>query len=152
MTLEPDFADFLDALARHRVEFVIVGAYALAHHGSPRATRDFDVWVRPTPENARSVLRALADFGAPSVAKEEDILTGKVIQLGVEPVRIDIISDLSGVGAAEIWDGRENGDVGGRRVAFIGRKTYVKNKLAAGRRKDLSDLEALGELPPDTPR
>lgn len=69
------------------------------------------------------MLRALADFGAPSVAKEEDILTGKVIQIGVEPVRIDIISDLSGVEAAEIWDGREEGDVGGRRVAFIGRKT-----------------------------
>lgn len=75
-----------------------------------------------------------------------------MIQIGVEPMRIDIISDLSGVGAAEIWDGREEGDIGGRRVAFIGRKTYVKSKLAAGRRKDLSDLEALDEFPPDPPR
>ncbi len=148
MNLEPDFSDFLAALINQKVDFMIVGAYALAHHGAPRATRDFDVWVRPEPENARAVIRALAAFGAPLVVTEQDLLTGKVVQIGVEPVRIDVLNELSGVTPAEIWESREEGKIGPHRVFFIGRKTYVKNKLAAGRRKDLSDLEAIGELPP----
>ena len=148
MNLEADFSDFLAALIKNKVEFVVVGAFALAHHGAPRATGDFDVWVRPEPKNAEAVLRALADFGAPLAGlSTDDFLTGKIVQIGVEPVRIDVINELSGVGAEEVWSGREEGAIGPHRVSFIGRKVYIKNKRASGRTKDLADLEALGEPP-----
>lgn len=148
MNLEPDFSDFLAALIKNKVEFVVVGAFALAHHGAPRATGDFDVWVRPEPKNAKAVLHALADFGAPLAGlAESDFLTGKIVQIGVEPVRIDVINELSGVSAEEVWAGREKGAIGPHPVNFIGRKVYIKNKRASGRTKDLADLEALGEPP-----
>ena len=148
MNLEPDFSDFIEALKQNNVEFVIVGAFALGHHGAPRATGDFDVWVRPRKPNAAATIKALADFGFPTIAvKPEDILSGKVIQLGVAPVRIDILSDLSGVTADEIWNLKVSGRLGPHTVYFIGRETFVKNKRAAGRDKDRADLTALGEGP-----
>ena len=146
MNLESDFSDFLDALNRNKVEFVIVGAFALGYHGAPRATGDFDVWVRPHEPNARATIQALADFGFPTIdVTSKDIQSGKVIQLGVAPVRIDILSDLSGVTADEIWDTKAPGRLGPHTVFFIGRETFVKNKRAAGRKKDQADLIALGE-------
>lgn len=148
MNLEPDFGDFLAALIKNEVEFVIVGAFALAHHGAPRATGDFDVWVRPTRTNAKAVLRALGDFGAPLTGlSEDDFLIGQIVQIGVVPVRIDVINELSGVSAEEVWSEREKGVIGPHQVHFIGRKTYIKNKRASGRAKDLADLESLGEPP-----
>ena len=148
MNLEPDFSDFIEALKRNDVEFMIVGAFALGHHGAPRATGDFDVWVRPREPNAKATIKALADFGFPTInVTPEDILSGKVIQLGVVPVRIDILSDLSGVAADEIWDSKVSGRLGPHTVFFIGRETFVKNKRASGRDKDKADLTALGEGP-----
>jgi hypothetical protein len=148
MNLEPDFSDFLAALIKHKVDFVIVGAFALAHHGAPRATGDFDIWVRPERTNANAVLRALGDFGAPLTGlSEDDFLNGKIVQIGVEPVRIDVINNLSGVSAEEVWSGREKGAIGPHHVHFIGRTVYIKNKRACGRTKDLADLESLGEPP-----
>lgn len=146
MNLEPDFSDFVEALNRNRVEFVIIGAFALGHHGAPRATGDFDVWVRPLEPNARATIKALADFGFPTIdVTPQDILSEKVIQLGVAPVRIDILSELSGVTADEIWSTRISGTLGTHTVFFISRATFVKNKRAAGRKKDQADLHALGE-------
>lgn len=146
MNLEPDFSDFIETLNRNKVEFVIVGAFALGHHGAPRATGDFDVWVRPHEPNARATIQALVDFGLPTInVTPEDILSGKVIQLGVAPVRIDILSDLSGVTADEVWRTKVPGRLGPHSLFFIGRETFVKNKRAAGRKKDQADLLALGE-------
>jgi len=146
--IHPDFSDFIAALNRHRVEFVIVGAFDLAFLGSPRYTGDMDVWIRPTAPNARALLRAIEDFGLKSLAlAEQDVLSGKIIQMGYPPVRIDLLTLLDGLTADEIWASRQKGPLGGHTVNYMGRAAFVKNKRAAGRQKDLADLEALGEPP-----
>ena len=104
--------------------------------------------MRPTESNAAATIQALADFGFPTIeVGTQDILSGKVIQLGVAPVRIDILSDLSGVTAAEVWGTKAPGRFGPHAVFFIGRETFVKNKRASGRDKDRADLTALGDSP-----
>lgn len=145
MRLEKDFDDFISALEKNRVQFVVVGAFAVGFAGAPRATGDFDVWIRPTSKNAQAAARSLIDFGFSSLGvRPEDFLSDKIIQLGNVPVRIDIITSLSGLSAAEIWKGRRRGRLGDHRVFFLGRSALIKNKRAAGRQKDLADLEALG--------
>lgn len=146
MSAQPDFRDLLSALNARGVEFVIVGAFALAHHGRPRATGDLDVWIKPTSENARKLLAALADFGFASVKlSESDILSGQVIQLGYPPVRIDLLTSLDGVSPEEIWGQREAGVFGDVPANYLSRACLVRNKRATGRRQDLADLESLGE-------
>lgn len=146
--VDKDFSDFVAALNRNHVEYVIVGAFALAFWGCPRATGDIDLWVRPDPGNARALLRAIADFGLVSLGiTQEDILSGKIIQLGVPPVRIDLITSLDGATTDEIWAGRKPGPFGDHAVFYLGRDTFLRNKRAAGRPKDLADLAALGEAP-----
>ncbi len=148
MKIHTDFSDFIAALNRHRVEFVIVGAFDLAFLGSPRYTGDMDFWIRPTVVNARALLLAIADFGLKSLSlTEEDILSGKIIQLGYPPVRIDLLTLLDGLSADDIWASRQEGPLGTHKVNYMGRAAFVKNKRAAGRPKDLADLETLGEPP-----
>ena len=148
MQIHPDFSDFTELLNRHRVEFVIVGAFDLAFLGSPRYTGDMDFWIRPTAKNARALLQAIEDFGFKSLELTEgDILSGKIIQMGYPPVRIDLITLLDGLTADEIWSGRQEGPLGGHTVNYMGRAAFIKNKRAVGRNKDLADLEALGEPP-----
>ena len=148
MKIHPDFSDFIAALNSRRVEFVIVGAFDLAFLGSPRYTGDMDVWIRPTAENARALLLAIEDFGFKSLSVTgEDVLSGKIIQLGHPPVRIDLLTLLDGLTADEIWSSRQQGPLGSHAVNYMGRAAFVKNKRAAGRQKDLADLEALGEPP-----
>ncbi len=137
-----DFSDFVAALKRNDVEFVIVGAFALAFLGFPRATGDIDFWIRPTEGNAEAVLRALKDFGFESLGiTKEDILSGKVIQMGYPPVRIDLLTSLSGVTSKEIWDKRQEGPFGKHVVFYLDRDTFLKNKRATDRSKDKIDVE-----------
>jgi hypothetical protein len=144
--VHPDFRDFILALNSNKVEYVIVGSFALAFHGHPRATGDIDIWIRPTSLNAQAALKALKDFGFENIdLKEDDILSGKIIQLGYPPVRIDIITVLDGLNSDEIWNSRQLGKFGNLEVAYIGRDAFIKNKRALGRHKDLADLEMLGE-------
>lgn len=144
MNIQPDFLDFIRCLLRNEAEFVIVGAFAVAFHGRPRATGDMDVWVRPTPENAAKMLGALKDFGFGSLAlKESDILSGQIIQLGRAPLRIDLLTDLSGLSADEIWGSREAGPFEDMQVSYLGRTSLIKNKRSTGRAKDLADVESL---------
>jgi len=145
--IHPDFRDFIHALNNNHVEYVLVGSFALAYHGHPRATGDMDVWIRPTKQNASAVLKAVLDFGFEKVnVTEEDFLSGKIIQLGFPPVRIDIITILEGLQNDEIWGERQKGKFGDLDVAYIGREAFIKNKRAIGRHRDLADLELLGEL------
>lgn len=147
MKIHPDFRDFIHALNNNHVEYVLVGSFALAYHGHPRATGDMDVWIRPTKQNASAVLKAVLDFGFEKVnVTEEDFLSGKIIQLGFPPVRIDIITILEGLQNDEIWGERQKGKFGDLDVAYIGREAFIKNKRAIGRHRDLADLELLGEL------
>jgi hypothetical protein len=146
MKVHEDFKDFIEALNNNNVEYVIVGAFALAYHGHPRATGDIDIWLRPTPQNAGAVLKALNDFGFGKLdISEDDILSGKIIQLGYPPVRIDLITLMEGVTHGEIWNGRVSGTFGDQQVFYIGRDEFIRNKKAIGRHKDLADLELLGE-------
>ena len=145
MELEPDFSEFCSLLNAHSVEFVVVGAYALAFHGAPRYTGDIDFLVRPTEDNGKRLLDAIAAFGFPTTpVTPQDIVIGrKVIQMGVPPVQIHVMSAIDGVTWDEVWQGREPGRLGQLDVQFIGRSEFLKNKNAAGREKDLADIDAL---------
>ena len=146
MKVHEDFKDFIGALNNNNVEYVIVGAFALAFHGHPRATGDIDIWLRPTAQNANAVLKTLNDFGFGELdISEDDILSGKIIQLGYPPVRIDLITLMEGLTHEEIWDGRVSGTFGDQQVFYIGKDEFIRNKKAIGRHKDLADLELLGE-------
>jgi hypothetical protein len=147
MEVQQDFKELLALFNAHKVEYVIVGGYALAFHGAPRYTGNIEILVRPDEHNAKLVLKALAEFGFGSVGlKEKDfVLPDKVVQLGVPPVRVDIMTSLSGISWEEAHSGRVAGKYGDITVHYLGRKQFVANKKATGRRKDLADLEALGE-------
>jgi hypothetical protein len=143
--MNPDFVDLLRAFTAADVRFLIVGAYALAVHGRPRATGDLDVWIDATPENAPRVIRALAAFGAPmtEISEADFARPGVVYQIGVAPGRIDILTELSGVVFADAWRDRISRPFGELQVDFIDREAFVRNKRATGRLKDLSDIEGL---------
>ena len=147
MEVQKDFKELLELFNAHKVEYLIVGGYALAFHGAPRYTGDIDIFVKPETENAKRILNALAEFGFGSVGLKEDDLTApnKVVQLGFPPVRIDIITSISGVSWEEAYQKHDKGEYGDIPVCYIGREQYIANKRASGRKKDLADLEALGE-------
>jgi hypothetical protein len=147
--MNQDFRDFLACLVEADARFLVVGAHALSVHGIPRATVDLDVLIDRTTENAHRVWQALAAFGAPLAelaVSEHDLLRPEVvIQFGLPPFRIDILTSASGITFEEAWPDRVEADVDGVRAHFIGRAAFIKNKRAAGRQKDLGDLESLGE-------
>jgi len=147
MEVQPDFRDLLALFNAHHVEYMIVGSYALAFHGAPRYTGDIDILVKPNPENARRILAALDEFGFGSVGLTEADFNrpDKVVQLGVPPVRIDIITSLTGISLEEAFSGSVEGKYGDILVNYIGRAQFIANKRATGRKKDLADIEALGE-------
>ncbi len=143
--MNPDFLDVLRLLCEAEARFLVVGAYAVSYHSEPRATGDLDLWVEPSPENARRVYSALAAFGAPlSDLTVEDLATpGIVFQMGVPPRRIDILTSITGVGFGEAWPDRVEGRYGDVRFPLVGRRALIANKQALGRPKDLLDLELL---------
>jgi len=147
MDLAPDFDEFFNSLIAHGVEFLVVGAYALAFHGAPRFTGDIDVFVRPTLDNAERLLSALAAFGFPTDALRPQDLTNpdRIVQMGVPPVQIHVMSAISGVSWDEAWAGHATGRCGSNDLPFLGRRDFLKNKRASGRLQDLADIEALGE-------
>jgi len=147
MEIQQDFKELLVLLNDHKVEYMIVGGYALAFHGAPRYTGDLDIYVKPDQKNAQHLLAALDDFGFASVnLKQSDFQSPEmVIQLGVPPVRVDLITSISGVSWGEAQSGKIRGNLGDIPVFFIGRREFILNKKAIGRKRDFADLEALGE-------
>lgn len=143
--LNPDYRDMLSAFSEEKVEYLLVGAYALAAHGYVRATGDIDLWVRPERENAKRVLRALARFGAPlsEVTEEDFVEPGVVFQLGVAPLRIDILTAIDGVAFEEAWGARDEIEVEDINVFVIDKLHLAKNKEATGRPQDRVDLDWL---------
>jgi hypothetical protein len=143
-----DFKDLLSAFNAHGVEHIVVGAHALAAHGHVRATKDFDVWVRPDRENARRVLAALEKFGAPIAGlTEQDFSSpGLIFQIGVPPIRIDLITAIDGVEFADAWRDRVQTRFGGEPAAVLSLHHMIANKKAAGRLQDLADVERLEAL------
>jgi hypothetical protein len=145
--LTEDLRDLLIELSDVEAEFVVVGGYAVAFHGHPRATKDLDVLVRATNANAKKVYRALAAYGAPLETfkiKETDFADyGGVLQIGLPPRRIDILNQASGLTFDEAISTNENFEIEGRLVPVIGLEALIKNKIAAGRPQDLADVAAL---------
>ena len=145
--LPDDFRDFLFELARAGAEFAVVGGYAVAFHGHPRATKDLDVLVRATPANSARVFRALAAFGAPVAAfavHADDFTTyDGVLQIGVAPVRIDVLNRVQGVTFDEVLAEGASFELAGERIPVIGRAALIANKRAVGRPQDLADVAAL---------
>lgn len=143
MTLPPDWREFIELLNSHGVEYVIVGAWARAIHGVPRSTGDIDFFVRASPENADRLVQVLSRFGFASlgIRREDFLALGQIIQLGVAPYRIDIITGISGVTFEEAWNERVVGQLDGLPAAFLSLGLFRRNKLAAGRPKDLADLD-----------
>jgi hypothetical protein len=147
MEVQQDFKDLLALFNAHEVDYIIVGAYALAYHGAPRYTGDMDIFVRPDLENAQRLLRALVEFGFGSLdlTVEDFTAPDKVIQIGVTPIRVDIVTSLTGVSWEEAQAGRVAGPYGDLEVYYLGKEQFILNKRAIGRKKDLADLEAIGE-------
>lgn len=143
--MNPDFRDLFAEFNAHGVEYLVVGAHALAVHGHVRATKDLDIWVRPDLENAKRVLRALAAFGAPLRGLTEADLTepGLILQIGVAPVRIDIITAIGGVEFEEAWPVRVLTKFADQPVSVLSKQHLIQNKRATGRTQDLADLERL---------
>ncbi len=141
----PDFRDMLSALSAVGADYLLVGAYALAAHGHPRATGDLDIWIRPEPENALKVYRTLAEFGAPlhDLTIDDLVTPGMVFQIGVEPCRIDILTTISGVQFSTAWEQKMAIEIDGLRLYVIGRADLLINKRACGRPKDIADADTL---------
>ena len=150
--MNPDFLDLLAALVRAEARFLVVGAHAMAAHGVPRATGDLDVWVQANPENAARVWHALIEFGAPvrtlGLSKADLTAPGVVFQMGEPPVRIDLLTSITGVDFDHAWSNRSVHRVGTLDVPFLGRTALLDNKRATGRTKDLADVEILERTEP----
>ena len=145
MEIQPDFRELLVLFNEQNVEYLIVGGYALAFHGAPRYTGDLDILVRPDHANAKRILKALAlfGFGLLSLTEADFENPERVIQLGEPPVRIDLITSITGVSWEEAFSSRLPGNYDDIPVSFLGRESFIRNKRAIGRAKDLADIEAL---------
>jgi hypothetical protein len=143
-----DYKDLLAAFNAHGVEYLVVGAHALAAHGQVRATKDLDVWVRPDAENARRVIRAIEAFGVALQGLSERDLTQPetVFQIGVEPLRIDIITSIDGVEFSAAWPDRVMSKFEQQSAPVLSRTHLIQNKQASGRLQDLADVEHLENL------
>jgi hypothetical protein len=143
--LNPDFRDILSAFIEAKVEFLVVGGYAMAAHRLPRATKDLDLWVRPSPENAGRVLNAIDAFGAPRHGlTASDLETeGMIYQVGVPPNRVDVITVVEGVQFESAWRDRVEVDIDGLRIPIIGKTHLIANKRTVRRPQDLLDADLL---------
>jgi predicted nucleotidyltransferase len=146
--LNEDYRDILLALSEEGVRFLLVGAHAMAAYGYPRLTMDIDLWVEPTLENAKAVMRALDRFGAPRMGLTvEDLACDDIVfQIGVEPQRIDLLTGITGVSFPEAFHNSIEKDLEGVSVRVLALEDLIKNKKATGRKKDLLDIDAIEAL------
>lgn len=146
--LNQDFRDLLSTFNEHGVEFLVVGAHALAAHGHVRATKDLDVWVKPDRSNARRLMKALHAFGAPTheVNESDFAAPGITFQIGVEPVMIDVITTVDGLELEPAWQNRVAAEYGGVPAFVLSRNDLILNKRASARPQDLADIAALERL------
>jgi hypothetical protein len=140
-----DFEELLACLNAKSVRAVVVGGHALAFHGRPRFTKDLDVFVEPSRANAERLMEALdaLGFGSVGLTPDDFCHPGRIVQLGVAPNRIDLLTAIDGVTFDEAWAGRATGLFGAEPVAYLGRAEFLRNKRAAGRPQDLADIDAI---------
>ena len=151
MRVNPDFRDLIAALNEAGAEFMLIGGHAIAFHVAPRFTKDFDVWVRATTENAHRVMAALVAFGAPltGISVTDFATSDTVFMMGVPPNRIDVLTSIDAVSFDEAWPARIETTYADQRLFVISRAHLLTNKLACGRPQDLLDAEALRDSPAD---
>jgi len=145
MKTEKDLEELLRLFNKNKVRYCIVGAYAVAFHAEPRYTKDMDIFVEPDKDNANRIIKSLKEFGFGSLSLEEKdlIRKGKIIQLGYEPLRIDLMTSIDGCGFKEAWDGKAIGVYGKQKAIFIGLNELIKNKKKTGRKQDEVDISIL---------
>jgi len=146
-TLPDDFKEFLRLLNEHDVAYLLVGGYAVGYHGYPRATADMDIWVAISSDNASKLVDVFSDFGmkSPSLSSSLFQEKGKIIRMGVPPMRIEVLTDIDGVTFDECYRDRLEAEIDGQNVHLISRNHLLKNKRAAARHKDLDDVEHIPE-------
>lgn len=145
MKLSRDFKEFIESLNAHDVRYLVIGGYAVAHHGRPRYTKDLDVWLEPSNENGQRVVAALRDFGFEALALtvEDFVEPNTIIQLGYEPHRIDLLTSARGLDFANAWAHQCEVLVDEVRIRILGLSDLKANKRAVGRPQDLADVQAL---------
>jgi hypothetical protein len=143
--LPPDFKDFLQLLNVHKVEYLLIGGYAVGYYGYPRATADMDVWIAISPSNASRLVNVLTEFGfaMPMLSPQLFLQAGQIIRMGVPPMRLEILTTISGIEFEECYQQRTIDLIEGVEVNIINLEHLKKNKKASGRHKDLNDLENL---------
>jgi len=142
----PDYIAMLRVLNKHGVDYLIIGGHAFSFYAQWRYTKDFDVWIRQTAENAQHAYDACSEFGAPmDKFAPADFANDLILQIGVEPFRIDILKKISGVDFDSAWRQRVIAKLGDLEIPFISKQDLIASKLAAGRRRDLADVEDLEE-------
>lgn len=145
MILAQDFEDFITLLNKMQVEYMVVGGYALAFHGKPRHTGDLDIWIGISKKNADRMMKVVKQFGLGSLGltKDDFLQEGYITQIGYPPIRIDILNSIDGVDFKDAYENRQEIDLDGLLIVYIGLREFIKNKQAAGRSQDLSDISAL---------
>jgi hypothetical protein len=145
MVLNPDFREFIECLNANQVRYLVVGGYAVAFHGHPRYTKDLDIWIQPTLENAQKVIQALAAFGFASLnlVASDFAQSDQVVQLGYPPNRIDLITSPDGVDFETCYQSKIESDLDGLKICWIDLENLRLNKKVSGRSQDLADLESL---------
>lgn len=148
MKTEKDYEELLRLFNKHKVKYCIVGAFALALYARPRYTKDLDLLVEPSVANGQRITAALKDFGFGSlnITPKDFSKKGRIIQLGYEPVRIDLLTSIEGCNFDEVWNSRRQGSYGEEKVYFIGLEQLIKNKKYSERKQDLADLELLQKV------
>ena len=145
MRVEKDYEEFLSLLNKHNVKYCIIGAFAVAFYAKPRYTKDIDILVEPSDDNAKKILEAIGEFGFGKLAISIEDITeeGNILQLGYEPLRIDLLNKLEGFRFQDIWQNRVTGDYGSEKVYIIGLDDLIKNKKMSDRPSDKIDIELL---------
>jgi len=148
MKIEKDYEELLKLFNKFKVKYCIVGAFAVAFYAKPRYTKDMDIFVSSDPKNGEKIVNALREFGFKDTGlkKEDFSKEGMIIQLGYEPVRVDIITSISGCSFEEVWINKKVGRYGSEKVYFIGLNKLIKNKKASKRTQDTVDLEILSRV------
>ena len=151
MSVNQDFKDLFKAFNAEGAKYLVVGAYAVTFHAEPRYTKDLDVWVEPTVENARKIWAALTAFGAPlvDVSVEDFADQDMVYQIGIEPNRIDILMGVTGLDFPSAWEKRVSSRYGDQPISVLSKEDLIVSKKAAGRQQDLLDVDNLQKKKPD---
>ncbi len=148
MFVNSDFSDLLKLFNEYGVRYLVIGGYAVIQYAEPRYTKDLDLWISTDPANAKAVYRALREFGAPlaGLTPEDFAEEGYFYQMGVPPVRVDVLMGIPGLAFEPAWERRVEVDFGDLSVLFISREDLIKAKLASGRKQDLLDVELLLQI------